>query len=251
MIYDYRNCYILYTSACEGVERNNCRIKILSRCELTNEETGKNHEFFLAKACIGEHVYPEEGGIAQIPTSEACMIFTDRERKLVKRFASHDMDLVQIAGLQEETTTFSRLKVYVTDVRFSLPMAQARVLETRDDIIKATLAFEPIVGRTTIWDADRHWRATIEFPMIYINVLPRTKGFQPDVGPVLYPDFASTSMPLISRLELAYVMFQDFSKAEFAVRVPTAIGADGECKTLHHSKIVHTDAKNELFSLTP
>jgi hypothetical protein len=250
-IYDYRNCYILYTSACDGVERNTCRIQVLSCCELTNEGTGKSHEFFLGKACIGEHVYPEEGGIAQIPTSEACIIFTDREHKLVKKFASHDRDLVQIAGLREKKTTFSGLEVYLTDVHFSLPMAQARVLESHDDIIKATLDFEPMVGRTTIWDADRHWRAVIEFPMTYINVLPRTNSFQPDVGPVLYPDFASTSMPLISRLELAYVMFQDFDKAEFAVHVPTAIGTDGECKTLHYSKVVYTDAKNELFSLAP
>ena len=249
-IHDYRNCFVVNTSASDGVERNTCRTQVLSRCELTNAETGESCESFLGKACIGEHMYLE-GGIAQVPTSEVCIIFTAGEYKLVKKFASHEYDLIQVSDPQKKQISFSGKLFYWTDLSFSLPMASARPLMSPEEIIQATLDFEPLVGRTTIWDADHRWRGIIEFPIPYMNVHRPLSRFQVDVGPVLFPDFTSTITPLVSRMELAYVLFQEFDTAEFALRVPTTIDDAGGCETLHYSQMVYSDAQNELFALMP
>ena len=75
-VLDYRTCFVFSTSAIEGVEQNTCRTQILAQCDLGNDETGVSATFYLGKTCIGEHMYME-GGIAQIPTSEVCVVFSE------------------------------------------------------------------------------------------------------------------------------------------------------------------------------
>jgi len=248
-VLDFRNCFAINTAAVDDVEVNTCRTQILAKCEIAEEQSGQKDEFFLGKACIGEHMYIEET-IAQIPTSEVSIIFNEKYYKLVKKSANFENDLVQVQRHDEKAKRFDGKYVYWTDLRFDLKTAAARKLESRDDIIKSTLESEPMVGRTTLWDADHKWRAVLEYPIIYMNVHLPIKGFGVDVGPILFPDFNSTATPFVSRMELAYIMYQQLDKAEFAVRAPTAITETDEPKTSHYSKIIIMDAENELFSLS-
>ena len=82
-------------------------------------------------------------------------------------------------------------------------------------------------GRTTIWDEDRQWRAVIEFPIGYMNIHPPAGRFQVGRGGRSCSQTSmATTLPLISRMELAYVMFHDWERAEFAVRIPTPVGPE-------------------------
>ncbi|MCX6994187.1 MAG: hypothetical protein NT011_13740 [Kiritimatiellaeota bacterium] len=249
--HDFRNCYVFSTSGDEsGVLLNTCRSQILSHCEIINQETGEQEEFFLAKECIGEHCYPE-GGIAQIPTAEVCIIFTRGGFKLIKKFADHKTDIIQIKRLGEKAASFTGQQFHLKSLDFHLKLVEGYSLETRDEIIKSTLESDPIVARTTLWDAKKRWRAVIEYPVVYMNVHTQRRKFQIDVGPVLFPDCISkkSSAPFIACMELAYIMYQEFDRAEFAVRAPTSLGEGNGLETLHYSKVIHTSAKNELFRL--
>jgi hypothetical protein len=83
-----------------------------------------------------------------------------------------------------------------------------------------------------------------------MNVHPPIKGFTLDVGPVLFPNFDPSSMPLIRRMELAFILYKELDHVEFAVRVPTQIEPSASVQALHYSKVVNMDATNELFSLS-
>ena len=114
-VLDYHRSFTLYTSAVDGVEKNTCRTQILARCGLDDEESGASGSFYLGKACIGEHMYME-GGIAQEPTSEVCVVFAEGQTMLVKKFADHASDVVQISRLGEKTRLFDGRYAYGTDL---------------------------------------------------------------------------------------------------------------------------------------
>ena len=67
---------------------------------------------------------------------------------------------------------------------------------------------------------------------------------------ILFPDLASKEEPAVARLKLAYIMFNQLDKAEFAIRVLTPIEGAKNAVTPHYSKVIRMQAKNELFSLT-
>ena len=247
-VLDYPRCFTVYRSAVDGVSKNTCRTQILAKCELADEQSGGAGSFYLGKACIGEHMYME-GGIAQEPTSEVCVVFTEGQTMLVKKFADHGRDVVQISRLGEKTRLFDGRYAYGTDLQIQLSTAPARPLDTADEIIEATLASERLVGRTTLEGEDGRWRAVVEFPVVYMNVHPPDRRFQVDVGPVLYPDYSRTADSLIARLELAYILYNELDRVEFAVRVPTRVEADREAESLHYARVDRMPARNELFAL--
>ena len=250
-VLDYRGCWALERVAIEGVEVNACRTQILSKCELSNEETGEKEEFFLAKACIGENMYDKSGnalreGITQIPTCEICRILNVGMMAELKKYADHDNDVVFVGKHAEKRKLFDGRDAYWTDFRLDLKEAEGKPLETKEEICQSTSESIPMVARTTYWDDNHAWKAMLEYPVVYLNWHPTTKEFGLDVGPILYADLRSISNPLISCLEMAYVIYQCFDRAEFAVRVPTKIKED---VTLHFSKVLCMDVKNEFFSL--
>ena len=247
-ILDYDQCSAINTAEVDGVEVNTCRTRILARCELINVESGQSEEFYLGKACIGENMYVSES-IAQLPTSQVSIIFHEKYYKLVKKAANCNDDIVQIQSHNEKAQRHDGKYVYWSDFSLDLKSVPAQLLETADEVVKATLDDEAMVGRTTLVSEDGKWRAVLEYPIIYMNVHVPSTQFGVDVGPVLYPDFGSTATPLISRMELGYIMYQRFDTAEFAVRVPTKLTKTDVVETSHYSEVIILDAKNEIFSL--
>lgn len=247
-VLDYRNAFATSTAAVDGVEVNTCRAQILATCTLSHDQTGQSDVFYLGKECIGEHMY-KDIGIVQDPTAEVCIIFNETESSSLKKFANHERDLVQPLAVNVALETFAGLNACWTDLRFTLPQAEARPLPTPDQIIHATLDGQPLVGRTTLTDPANGWRAVLEYPIAYMNVHPPEQRFQVDLGPVLYPDFGSTKEKLIERLQLAYILFNQLDEVEFAIRVPTPVAEGQSATTLHYAHIVKMPAHCELFAL--
>ena len=248
-VIDYRNSYVINTAARDGVEMNTCRAQALAACTLTNSSGNESHEFYLGKECIGEHMY-EEIGIAQVPTSEVCTIFGRSESSLQKKFANHDSDVIQSGAMDVRRKGFAGGLSYWTDLQFMLRSVDARPLQTTDEIISATLVGEAMVGRTALSDPDSGRQAMLEYPLNYVNVHPPDKRFQVDVGPILYPDFASTEASLVDRVRLAYVMYNQLDEVEFAIRMPTVVTEGQSAETLHYSEVVKVSATSELYSLS-
>ena len=246
-VLDYSRSFAINSSARDGVEKNTCRTQLLARCSVA-EADGDDSDYFLGKECIGEYMY-QERGIAQVPTSEVCIIFSDDDSSLLKKFANHESDVVQAGEMTVPRKSFDGSYANWISLRFVQKWRAARPLISVDAIIAATLAGEPMVGRTTLATG-----AVLEYPIPYMNVHPPESRFQVDVGPILYPDTDSTAPMMVQRLQLAYVMFNQLDQAEFAVRVPTLVAADASAgdasaQTLHYSAVVKTAAKHELFSL--
>ena len=236
---DYRNSYVIYSSDNEGVPDNTCRVQVLARCTLTDGD--KAQEFYLGKECIGEYCYDDIRGIAQEPTSEVCLIFCEGPTALIKKFADHASDVVQIADMDKPRVGFDGSRSRWLSMDLLLRFVDARSLTTAKQITEATMTGKAMVGRTTLDNA------VLEYPIPYINVHPPIDRIQVDVGPILLPD-ADPSIDLpVARLELAYVMFNTFDKAEFAVRAPTNLG---DLETLHYSDVRRVAARNELFELS-
>ncbi|MCH2212272.1 MAG: hypothetical protein MK110_13290 [Fuerstiella sp.] len=201
-ILDYRRCFAICVSAVDGEENNTCRAQLLARCELTDKSAGDTQQFFLGKECVGEYMY-QKRGIAQVPTSEVCVIFSDGDSSLQKKFANHDSDVIQSGEMTVSRQGFDGSWANWTGLRFILEHGHAETLQSVDEIIRATLDGECLVGRTTLNDPSGEWQARLEYPIPYINVHPPQGLFQVDVGPVLYPDFSSTAPRSIERLRLA------------------------------------------------
>ena len=234
---DYHNAYFIYSSATEGVPDNTCRVQILAQCTLTDSDTPR--KFYLGKECIGEYCYNDDQGIAQVPTSEVSLIFCEGPTALIKKFADHANDVLQITDMNESRVGFDGSRSHVLSMDPLLRFAAARPLTTATQIIEATIAGEAMVGRTTLG------HAVLEYPIPYINVHPPIDRFQVDIGPILLP--GADVDPPVARFDLAYVMFNTFDTAEFAVRVPTRLG---DYETLHYSEVRRISAINELFGMT-
>ena len=95
-------------------------------------------QFFLGKECIGEYMYHERG-IAQVPTSEVCVIFSEGDSSLLKKFADHDSDVVQSGEMSVPRKGFDGSYANWTSLRFILKEAAARPLKSPDEIIQAAL----------------------------------------------------------------------------------------------------------------
>jgi hypothetical protein len=247
-ITDYRNSYIINSSEIDGRPCNTCRTQPLAGCQLIDDVSGKTQTYYLGRACIGEHMYLD-GGIAQVPTSEVCIIFGDQRYKLLKKSADHRDDVVQIAQPDDEVLLFGGRTAVWTDLRFEIKQASATRLDTVEAVIRATEQLRPIVAQTVIDGAGGTSRVALEYPIPYMNFAPDGKAFQIDVGPTLFAGTTGDIACGIEEIEMAYIMYSDTKCAEFAVRVPTLVGPDGGAQTLHYSEIVHTDACSTLYCI--
>ncbi len=244
-ILDYRNSFVIYTSARDGVETNTCRILVEATCTLVDEGSGESRAFYLGRECIGEYIYEER--IAQEPTSEVAIIFCDGPTALIKKFASCERDVIQIADIGQKRQSFDGSFAHWTDLKYLFRNTSARQLADAKEIIAATVDGETMVGRTMLPGPNGGTTAILEYPISYMNVHPPIDGFQVDVGPILLPRLDSDEEPSVSRMQLAYVMYNNLESVEFAVRVPTLI--DASVTTQHYSKVVSVAARTEIFAL--
>lgn len=129
--------------------------------------------------------------------------------------------------------------------------ANARLLESKDEICAATARWEPLIARTELWDDAAGRRAVLEYPVKTMNIKPETGKYQVDTGPVVFPDL---SLPLDSQphgFTLAYVAFNAPDFADFIIEVPTAVtnAAGQTCEIYHYSRRISLPARNTLYAL--
>ncbi|PYV15037.1 MAG: hypothetical protein DMG07_10675 [Acidobacteria bacterium] len=79
------------------------------------------------------------------------------------------------------------------------------------------------MGRTEIRDPSRRKRYLLEYPIGIVSSMREMQRFQVDTGPLLVPDFTSQAEREIDRLEMAYIIYNRFDRAEFILRRPTRI----------------------------
>ena len=120
-----------------------------------------------------------------------------------------------------------------------------REVEGPTVVVEQVLANRLLNAITTI--ESKRYTAAIEYPVKTINANERDSVYQPDTGPVLFPDLSLEPEDLIEGMQLAYVAFNTSSWAEFIVRVPTPLTE--EISVYHYSENVRLHTHNQIIAL--
>jgi hypothetical protein len=221
---------------------NIARIQLDAACTLTSAQDGTAETYYLIAPCRAEHMY-RDTTLPQMPNYEFCGIFAADECLLIRTHWRSDRD----------NREYGRNRERFADVHLDIRThARARPLLTAGDIIAATLANTPLVARTTLHDLAEERTAVIDYPVRTMNVLPKEGRFQVDTGPILLPDFAATSARAIERFDMAYVLYHQFTRAEFILRRPVPLH-EGDAaladSVTDYSLVVCVDAGNDIFAI--
>jgi hypothetical protein len=225
---------------------NNARIPIECRCEITDKQTQTSQEFVLGANCKAEQVGVERD-IWHQPNADFVPIFSRDRFLTIKTYDRADRRVMLYPpsrGEQPHRQSGNVAEAF-DSVRIDLCHCEGTILETADQIVGAVLENWRLVARTEIENKD--YVALIEYPIKTMNANERDNIYQPDTGPVIFPDLSRKWEDLINGLELAFVAFNSSGWAEFLVRVPTPI-AEG-ISVFHYSRSVRFDTKNEVVRL--
>jgi hypothetical protein len=226
---------------------NGARIKIDAMIDVIDEQSGAQERFYLVAPCRGEWMYVEDNIFIFTPegyNTEYRAIFSRTETRIVSRDLAHTAQPMR-ASLLSDSFNDCRIEVQT--------YPETRLLETNAEVIQATLANIPLVARTEIADPQRKQRFVLEYPVNTMNIHPPRQLFQVDAGPLIVPDFASTAEKMIERLELAHVVYHQWTKAEFILRRPTPLKRDGQevYRVMEYSEARAYPAKNQILAAHP
>jgi hypothetical protein len=229
---------------------NNARLQIEARCRVTDRTTQSTTQYVRSVSCKTERV-GVEGDIWLEPNADMCMTLSDDEYLDVKAW-----DTVNKGGTKfyppsrgsQPDRQIGRIADAFDNIRIDLKLVEAEALTSTDEIIEATLAGELLVGQVEFSALDRY-EVVLDFPIKTINVSPRDRHYQPDTGPIIFPDWsmASEFQPVIETLRWAFVAFNTPDWAEFIVQVPTPLNET--VQVYHYSKPIRLNTRNTLFRL--
>jgi len=235
-VIDFANSYMTFFGKQAG---NIARIQLDAACTLTDETSGVSEVFYLIAPCRAERMYLE-APLFQMPNYEFCGIFSNHDCVLIRTHWATEHDNREY-GLNR-----GRFDDVHLDVR---TFPSDRPLGDVAAIVAATLDNRPLVARTELRDPERGLQAVLEYPVKTMNVLREPSRFQVDTGPLILPDFTSTAEHRIERLEMAYVVYNGFDRAEFIRRKPIAFAAIDPplARTTDYSLVEIVAARNEIL----
>ena len=247
---DFSNSYHTFFGASGG---NNSRHHIDAACTVLDDSTGASQTFFLVAPCRGERMYLESE-LFHMPSYEFAGIWGTEEHLQLRRHWSYGPG--QPGALDEEAAGRPRARQYgksgerFRDVRLDIhTFPRTRVLDNASDIAAVNLELRPLVARTELRHEASSRRAFLEYPVRTMNMVGDPPRFQVDTGPMLVPDFESQAEHAIERIDLAYVVYNVFDRAEFILRRPTPILHDGNpvAWTSDYSVVKVLEARHQIM----
>ena len=249
---DHESASPLTITVQQPITRNQVRIPIECRSEVTDPRTGETERYVLGASCKTEKVNVDRD-IWLIPNADFCVVASDAKFMIIKRFEQCDIEVPREGKMAAPV----RRQVGESDqawVRHSrnLQMVEGRQLDTPQQITEATLNDSSLTSRTEL-DLPDGRRVMIEYPVKTINVSQRDGYYQVDTGPVLLPglavgnDFFVGNDSFVGNWRLAYIAHNCPTWAEFIVNVPTAL-ADG-IRVDHYSKPVRLNTRNCMIEV--
>jgi hypothetical protein len=230
----------------QPITRNQVRIPIECRAEVTDPRTGETERYVLGASCKTEKVNVDRD-IWQIPNADFCVVSSEATFLIIKRFQQCEIDVPR----EESMAAPVRRQVgesasgWVRDAR-NVRMVAGRQLETPQQITEATLNDRTLTSRTE-WDLSDGRHVMIEYPVKTINVSQRDGYYQVDTGPVLFPDLSIGHDSFVGNFRLAYIAHNCPTWAEFIVNMPTPL-TDG-IRVDHYSTSVRLDTRNHIIEV--
>jgi hypothetical protein len=241
--WDFARSFLRFTS---DRVNHTPRLQLDALCRLT--EPGREaRQLVLTAPCLGESMYVATGLIHQ-PTFEFAMVAEAGVAFAVLRHhANAADDVVEARRVGAAMSTRSGVPSRVTALDVTMARFEAvEAIGDYDAFRRALLADRPIVGRTSYLSADGTF-VEVEYPVKTGNVAHGAPSWQVDAGPVLWLDASANAELLVSRVGLAYLVYNDFGWAEVARRVPTPLG-EGSPATAHYGAVERVIVRNELFA---
>jgi hypothetical protein len=222
------------------------RLQLDALCRVTQPDRS-SRQLVLTAPCLGESMYVASGLIHQ-PTFEFVMVAEAGVAFAVLRHhADVADDLSEAHRVGEAMSTRSGVPARVTALDVTLRRFGAvESLGDYSGFRRALLADQPMVGRTTYRGEDGTL-VEVEYPIKTGNVAHGAPAWQVDVGPVPWFDTSGDAEPLVGRVGLAYLVYNDLAWAEVARRVPTPLGERGPA-TAHYGAVERVVVRNELFA---
>lgn len=233
---DYRRSFICGTS-----EMNSVRFWIESRTTITDSSTGDSTVFYQCASCKSENTfgekdlfYPDNYDFLPILGGGHWLLFRRQARLDVQRYRE---TVVSPNGWGEP-----RLLLHEG--------ANARTLDTWEQIRDATAQGVPLVSQTELVNEDTSLKAVIECPVKTMNISFEKKMYQTDTGPIAFPDLTKKAEPLINCLSLAFVAFNQSHFADFVIEQPTPVmeNAVELCRIHHYSNPISLPATNRILT---
>lgn len=217
---------------------NSARILIDARCTIIDENNGTVEELFLVAPCRTEWMYRETEMI-QNPSGEYRVIFSQDRQLSVGKKISEDTE-------REKSISTEWFNTLV----FDIDLVPAKVLETNEAVVEATIKRVPIVAKTEIVNAEKGLRAMLEYPIRTMNFHEERQRFQVDTGPLIFPDLGLDDALLIDRCKLAHTVYNNFTYAEFVCKQPTPVyNKDGQevASAFHYSDYHELTVTNTML----
>jgi hypothetical protein len=217
---------------------NNARIQVECCCRLTTPDRGPV-DFLLVASCKAEDTYAEDD-LFRVPNYDFCGIFSSGDYQIIR---THETAAL---GGKETGIAAERFE----EVLIDCVTAQAKQCSTPHEIVAATLANRPLVGRTELQSRDGARVAVLEYPVKTMNANDQRSAFQIDTGPVLFPDLEAPSARAIECFELAFIAWNRFDRAEFILQRPTPVPADARDAAMvpHYSVVRKVAATNTILA---
>jgi len=227
---DYSRSFVTFVGRNRS---NNARLQIESRCILEDRQAGSTQEYCLFASCKSERTFAEKD-LFQPENYDFCGIFGGEEQ-VIFRTPKEPGRTYASRGLWKDS---------FEDLVWQLVEADdAKILDSNQEIVDASLAGHILIGRTELESGDGDLKATLEFPVKTMNANDIRMVYQVDTGPLPFPELDREVARHIDRFELAYVAYNVPHFADFVIQTETPIG-DGSAVTYHYSDIRSLPARN-------
>jgi hypothetical protein len=234
---DFANSYMTWFPANDA--DNIARIQLDAACTMIDDKAGTSEIFYLVAPCRSERMYVETP-LFLMPNYEFGGVWGKDDFQIIR---THWVSA-------RDNREYGQNRVRWADVHLDIRhFADTRQLANRPQIIEAVLANRPLVARTELRNAENGQRAILEYPIKIMNLSKSPPQFQVDTGPLILPDFASTAARPVERFDVAHVVYNGFTKAEFMLRRPTPVISDGDMQisTTDFSTPLILEAQNGIF----
>ena len=224
---------------------NNARIQLESLCRIHDRTTGTETDYVLGASCKAERVGVDRD-IWIEPNADFCPVLSQDEFLILKSWDRNDKGVLLYPpelGVQPERQA-GRVADAYDSIKIHVHYGEGETLSTPEQIVETTLGNDLLAGRVEFSAQDRY-DITIDFPIKTMNASERDNIYQPDTGPILFPDFSIDAGRIIETFRLAYVAYNTPDWAEFILQAPTPLTDD--ISVNHYSKILRLDTRNTVF----
>ncbi|MFT5090963.1 MAG: hypothetical protein ACI906_004794 [Candidatus Latescibacterota bacterium] len=229
-VLDYGRSFVTFTTPGRG---NNARLQIESITSITDARTQQTQDYYFYASCKSEDTFAKKD-LFHADNYDFCGIFSTDQYAIFRTQATHH------AAFREEGLWRDRFE----DVSWHLRYAQARALETSEQIVDASLVGDLLIGRVEWVEGPLSIR--LEFPIKTMNANDEHMLWQVDTGPLAFPAGAGDGDLLIAHLSPAYVAYNAAHFADFVVQAPMEVGGT---EITHYGKCVTVPSQTHVLNI--